>query len=139
MELNESGYDLDINLNFELTVNTNRLNIIDLFFELPNILRGLNVGYKIYKLIIQKFDYLTSDYGVKPEARNIWYKLMVDKDYFCYTSKICSGVINKNIKDERLKEILNEIKIKTKDIYKIQFDELIFDNFLKEKINLWKL
>ena len=84
--------------------------------------------------MINRFDYLTSDFGIKPEARNIWYKLMIDDNYYFYTSEKCSGVINKKISDDRLKEIINNIKLNIENIYYIKYNNLIFDDKLKEKL-----
>lgn len=119
---------------FSLSVDKERLNIIDLFFDLDKSVRGLNIGYKIYKLLIDKFDYITSDYGLKPEARNIWYKLMVDDNYYCFTSKICSGVIKKDLSNDEILNILNKIKKECLKIYGINYSDLIFDNKIKEKL-----
>ena len=138
-ELNSNGFNINNDMTFDFSINENKLNIIDLFFDLPLILRGLNFGYKIYKFIINKFEYITSDYGTTNEARNIWYKLMIDSDYYCFTSKICSGVICKNLSDDRIKNILAEIKNKINFVYKEQYDNLIFDEKIKEKMKLWKL
>jgi len=65
--------------------------------------------------------------------------LICDSKYYSFTSNICSGIINKNINDEEIKNILTEIKSKSYQIYNIEFNNLIFDGFLKEKIKLWKL
>lgn len=119
---------------FSLSIDKERLNIIDLFFDLDKSIRGLNIGYKIYKLLIDKYNYITSDYGLKPEARNIWYKLMIDDDYYSFTSKICSGVIKKNLNDVEILKILNKIKDECLKIYGIDYSELIFDNKIKEKL-----
>lgn len=138
-ELNEI-YNTKIIINrFDLFVNTELLNVIDLEFSLPSILRGLNIGYKIYKLMVNEFEYITSDHRIKLLASNIWYKLMIDEDYYSFTSKICSGVINKNISDIKLKEILIKIKNNVYIIYKINFENLIFDDELTEKLIEWKL
>lgn len=139
-ELNdEFNSNIDINLKFDLSIDIERLNCIDLYFSLPDILRGLDIGYKIYKLMIEKFNYITSDYGITKFPKNIWYKLMVDGDVHFYTSKICSGVICKNIKEHELKNILHNIKEKVYSSYNEYFNNLIFDNYLKDKILEWKL
>lgn len=127
--------NIEPNIVFELSVDESRLNIIDLYFDL-NVLKlnGLNIGYKIYKMMINKFDYITSDYGIKPGAKNIWFKLMVDDNFYFITSNICSCVINKNISNERLIKIIEKLKNECYNYYRINYDELILDNKLKEKL-----
>ena len=81
-------------------------------------------------MIINKFDYITSNYGLSIFAKNIWYKLICDNDYYTFT---CN---HNGCSDEKLKEILLNIKNNIKLKYKKDYDELIFDETLKEKIKL---
>ena len=100
---------VDINFNFSLSIDKDRLNSINLDSFLPIILRGLNIGYKIYKLMIE------------------------------FTSKICSGVIKKEIDNNKLVEILNQIKNNVFKIYQIKFEDIELDSELKEIMkNIWK-
>lgn len=131
IELNKTlskDEQINTNITFDLSVNTSNdmFNEINLDFVLPDALKGLNIGYKIYKLMVKEFDYITSRYGLSPFAKNIWYKFLVDADYFCFTSKTHSGVIYKQISNDKIFKILETIK-------KIN-SEIIFDNRLKEKI-----
>lgn len=137
VEINETIEDkINTNINFGLSVLKERLNVIDLDqdFNLPYILRNLSIGYKIYKLMIKKFKFITSDYGASREAINIWYHLMCDKELYCFTSNYCSGVIWKDIENEELKNIISLIKKDVYSMYNIKFDDIIFDNQLKMKI-----
>lgn len=59
---------------------------------------------------------------------------MCDNDYHCFTSLLYSGVILKNVNDIKLKEILDNIKIYISSIY--DMNDIIFDDVLKEKINI---
>lgn len=140
VELNKTLENkIDIIRFFDLSVDQYRLNTINIDFNLPEILRGLNIGYKIYKMMTDKLNYITSEYGSSPEARNIWYKLIVDENYYAFTSKITSGVIKKDILEEKLKEILIKIKNDVYKIYGEKFENIIFDDELKTKIEQWKL
>lgn len=128
---------INTNLNITLSVDINRMNIIDFseHFKLPKELRGLLIGYKLYKLIIKKYKFITSDKDCTDEAIGVWYKLMIDEDLYCFTSNIFSGVILKNIDDILLKSIIEDIKNKIIK-YEISFNDLILDDQLKEKIKI---
>jgi len=84
----------------------------------------MGLGYKLYKLVIKKFDYITTNRYSTILAYNVWYKLMIDKELYCYTSNFHSGVIYKKISNEKLKTFLDNIRNM----------ELIFDDELKQKI-----
>ena len=112
------------NIDFYITIDKSNLNQIDFDKGIPLILRGVGLGYKLYKLIISHFDYITTNRYSTFLAYNIWYKLMMDEDLYCYTSNFSSGVISKQITDEKLKKILDKIKI----------IDLIFDSELEQKI-----
>jgi len=99
-----------------------RHNLIEFKNGIPKSLRNLGVGYKIYKIMINKFDYITSNKDASEDAINIWYFLMLDTDLYCYTSNTESGVILK--KSNKIKEFLEKIRGK----------DLIFDDQFQEKI-----
>ena len=126
-ELNEK-IDIDIEFNFNINQMEGFYNEINYFFVLPDILRGLNIGYKLYKLVINHFNYITSRKYLTNLSKNIWYKLMIDADFYCFTSNDISGVIYKNISDNMILEILEKIK----DINKYN---IIYDSKLTSKIN----
>jgi hypothetical protein len=109
---------------FLINVDINNFNRIDFEKGIPAELRGIGLAYKIYKVVINHYGFITSDKNSSIEAQNIWYNLMLDKDLLCYTSNIISGVILKTLDNERIKNILEYLKGK----------EVIFDDELKEKI-----
>ncbi len=100
-------------------------NIIEFDHGIPKQLRGFGIGYKFYKIAINEFKFITSKKGMTYKAYNLWYKLMQDDDYYCFTSKENSGVVLKNASDEIIIEFL--------DISK-KFDNVIYDDELKTKI-----
>ena len=57
-------------------------------------------------------------------AYNIWYNLMLDVDFYCYTSDIQSGVIVKTISNPELIFFLEQIKSL----------DVVFDSELTQKI-----
>jgi hypothetical protein len=119
--------EIDLNLNFEISINKNKLNLIDFQEGIPKQLRNFGLGYKLYKLVIEKNEFITSNRYCFIEAKNIWYNLMKDVDLYCFTSNFISGVIYKKLNNTKIKIILDNIKIQYKD-------DLIFDNELEQKI-----
>jgi len=115
---------INSNLEFDFSIDEKNINLIDFNMGIPKQLKGLRLGYKLYKLVINNVLYITSNNYTSDDAINIWYYLMIDKDFFCFTSKTFSGVIHKKSTDNIIKDVLEKIKNK----------DLIFDDELTEKI-----
>lgn len=115
---------ISVDIDFYITVDKDNLNQIDFTEGIPTILRGTGLGYKLYKLIIKNFGFITTNKYSTILSYNVWYKLMIDKELYCYTSNFYSGVIYKKISDEKIKNFLD----------KIRNMELIFDSELEQKI-----
>ena len=115
---------IPLNFDFTFSIDKNQLNLIDFVDGIDPLLRGLSLGYKLYKLIINKFYFITSNKYSTPDAHNIWYHLMLDKDLYCFTSNMDSGVIHKKSSNDIIKSVLENIKNK----------EIIFDDELIDKI-----
>jgi hypothetical protein len=115
---------IPLDIKFEFSINESLQNRIDFEEGIPLTLRGLNLGYKLYKFIINKLGFITSEFGANAESKNIWYKLMLDTDLYCFTSNIISGVICKSRNDFFIKECLEKVKNYN----------LIFDEEIEEKI-----
>ena len=125
IELNSAiEQKIPTNIDFYFTISKSSLNLIDFTEGIPFLLRGSGLGYKLYKLIIRRFDYITTNKYSTFLAYNIWYKMMTDDELYFYTSNFSSGVISKQITNEKLKTILNQIRNMG----------LIFDTELTEKI-----
>ncbi len=119
----EDKIDIETTLHISVTKQLN--NLIDFEYGIPKKLRGLGIGYKIYKFIIQKYEYITSDKNASLSAIRLWRFLLLDSDLLCYTSTEYSGVALKTINDEKLKLMLNYIK--NRDIIQV-------DKFLEKRI-----
>ena len=115
---------------FYITVSTINNNQIDFTEGIPDIIRGLSIGYKLYKLVINKFGWVTSDRYSSQHAYNLWYNLLQDIDLYCFTSNMMSGLISKIISDDDLKSVIDRFK----DIKDIEFDDELM-NKLKELEN----
>jgi len=139
--------EIDVNMSFDLSIDKNRLYSINIDFNLPIELRGLNIGYKIYKYVINRFHFITSDNAASADAQNVWYKLLIDDDHYAITCGrkkfddrgfVC--IISKKTPNSILIEILNSIRINLYRIYEHNIEDLIFDDELKQKISelSWK-
>ena len=123
-ELNKyNDKQIPLNISFDLSIDSSRLNLIDSSSTLPKELQNLGLGYKLYKEVIKRYGYITSTKaGTKENALRIWYNLMFDYDLYCYTSLTDSGAILKTYID--IKNVLDQLKSKN----------LEFDSELKQKI-----
>lgn len=121
-----------ISLNkIQLFITKENDNEINLNTYLPDVLKGCSIGYKLYKLIINYYDYISSNKYASSDAINLWYNLLQDNNLYCITSNHFSYAINKNINNEKIKIILNKIKNRKE----ILFDEVQFDDDTKLKID----
>lgn len=116
---------IDLNLNFEFSIFIALINRIDFKGGIPKELKDMRLGYKLYKLVINKYKYITSKIGDSDDAKKIWYYLMQDDDLYCFTSNNISGVILKTCTDDELKKFLDSL---------IGYQNIEFDNELKQKI-----
>lgn len=105
-------------------------NLIDIETHLPDILKGSSIGYKLYKLLINKFDYISSNKHALPDALNLWYNLLMDDDLYCITSNYFSYAIDKKIGDDKLKEIIDNVKNR-KEVKKVEYDDDITAHYYK--------
>ncbi len=115
----------NIQFNFMMDKNDNRIHFDQ---GLPRILQGLSIAYKIYKLLLKKYKYLTTAIDVTEDAYNLWYSLMTDESLYCFTSKKISGILSKKLNNIEIKEIFDNLR----NIYTDLIFE--FDEPLKEKI-----
>jgi len=105
------------NLTFECSIlpydfETKAYNLIDTIYLLPNNLQGLRLGYKIYKLLLnKKVKYLMGLRHSSNKAKNIWSYLLLDNDVYSGTNKEFNIIINKNISDKYLFDILDKINV----------------------------
>jgi hypothetical protein len=135
-DLNEH---IDIKINLDkiiFFISKNNQNIIDTETHLPDILKGSSIGYKLYKLLINKFTYISSNKNISPDALNLWYNLLMDDDLYCITSNFFSYAIDKKINDHKLIEIINKVKNR-KEVDEVQYDDDLKEYYYKiTSINL---
>jgi hypothetical protein len=111
--------ELDSNIEdalfFYITV-TGDLNYVDFAEGIPPYLRGLSLAYKFYKMIIKMNGFICSDRYSTLSAWNLWYSLLQDEELYAITSNLRSCLIDKNISDDKLKEVINKLSENTIEI-----------------------
>jgi len=99
-------------------------NFIDVYNLLPLSLKGLSLGYKLYKIILSKVDFIMTNKDSSKESINLWYSILKDDEVYSGTNTDFSIIIKKDSDDLKLKSILDKVK---------KFD-LIYDDNLNKKI-----
>lgn len=74
---------------FEIKISANRGNFNRVHFNnpLPKLLRGIGLGYKIYKAFGLYLGYITSDNTASKSAQKVWYYLVQDVKFNYIISK----------------------------------------------------
>jgi len=80
----QDGYR-DFFLEIELHGQFNQLHIMD---GLPNFMKNLGIGKKIYKKLIKNLNYLSSFYGVEPsmDSNMTWDSILNDNEIYSFTN-----------------------------------------------------
>ena len=92
-----------------IPVSNENINEINFTEFIPQYAQGILV-YKIYKLIISKFKYITAIEYQITKMYGIWCGLMADRDLYHFVSIKKSGVIDKKISNSELVICLDKIK-----------------------------
>jgi len=107
-----------------------KFNQIDILNGLPNFMKGLGLGQKIYKKLIKDFNFISSFYGVEPsiDSDMVWNKIVDDKEIYSF------------INDNNFVSFWNDIEFDTiikklKEFYKISGNK-IYDNDFCIKYNM---
>lgn len=101
----------DLHSNIKNTISATKYpNKIDFESGIPSLIRGLSVGYNIYKILAKYHNYIISEAeSTIDNAKNLWYNLLQDSSLYAGTNGEASVIIDKNISDEKLKNILNKL------------------------------
>lgn len=118
------GYD-DIYL--EIEIDSELLNRIDIINGLPNFMKGIGLGKKIYKKLIKDFGFISSFNGYEPslESSMVWRSLATDSEIFTFTND--DNIIS-FWSDLDYNLIIQKLKLFYQKRGKIQID----DDFLKK-------
>lgn len=100
---------LPIKMEFLIERDMHRLHTAN---GLDERLRGIGLGYKMYKAIINELGYARSSYfSTNKDSRKIWYHLIQDDDYY-------SIILNKGITELKDKSFLHDKNAKFPDATK---------------------
>lgn len=118
------GYD-DIYL--EIEIDSELFNRIDIINGLPNFMKGIGLGKKIYKKLIKDFGFISSFNGYEPslESSMVWRSLATDSEIFTFTND--DNIIS-FWSDLDYNLIIQKLKLFYQKRGKIQID----DDFLKK-------
>lgn len=119
----------------EIELDEKMLNRIDIINGLPNFMKGIGVGKKIYKKLIFDFGYVSTYKGYDPiiDSSMVWESLAKDKELFTFSN-------NENLIIFWNELDFNTILEKSKEFYvnlgTVQFDDdfLLKNNLTDKKL-----
>lgn len=95
----------------KISANPTEFNRVHFYRPLPPILRGVGLGYKIYKALGMFLGYISSDNTASMPAQSIWFYLIQDKDFNSIVSKNFVFIIRKNLPTkEKVKIVMSYIQ-----------------------------
>lgn len=122
------------NITFDFSYDSNNLNLIDFKKGIPEILQNLGFGFKLYCFLISKIKFAISDKTASNKAIHVWRGLIINNNFYSFTSNQITGVFIKDQSNNEIKNILDKIKNYNSNVVKFNFNELIFDEELEDKI-----
>ena len=71
----------------EIEIDSELFNRIDIINGLPNFMKGIGLGKKVYKKLIKDFNYISSFNGYEPsiDSSMVWNSLACDDDIFTFS------------------------------------------------------
>lgn len=130
MKINNDGYN-DPELCIE--IDNDNLNKIDIINGLPNFIKGLGLGKKLYKKFIKDLGYISSFSGgdTNIDSSFVWKSISSDKDIytFCNDNNIISFWKDLNY---------DKIMIKLREFYYKRGNEIVFDEDFQKRYKLDK-
>jgi len=122
----------------EIELDQDMLNRIDIINGLPNFIKGIGLGRKIYKKIIKDFGFISSFDGYEPslDSSMVWESIAKDKEIFTFTNN--ENIISfwYDINYEIIIEKLKEFYVNKGDI---QFDDDFLIKYNLTDLKLVKL
>jgi hypothetical protein len=125
---------LSLNIEFNFTYDVWNLNRMEFEIGIPEILQNTGLGYKLYVYFIKNIKFVVSDKFASPKSIHVWRYLIMNNDFYSFTSNDISGLILKNQTNKDIKNILDRICDYDSNVIKFSFNDIIFDEELEEKI-----
>jgi hypothetical protein len=150
-DLNELSTDNDVrleNIEFNLSVERDNMNRIHITEGIPILLRGLRLGYHLYKMVADCYGFISTDKTSSYDAKNLWWHLICDKDYYAITGNNYTIIIAKKLHQGYIETIIIDILnyvyklnlFTLDDIKNIESDVILkFDSHLLVKFPQLKL
>ena len=119
------GAEYEMNFHILIELEYEKFNVIHVADDLPYSLRGLGLGKLLFKNIIKKFGWISSNLGSNPteEAKFVWDSIRKDTDlYTCIKDKSIISLdskLDKNILENVIRKWL-----KNSENYKLDTDML---------------
>jgi hypothetical protein len=106
---------------FDINVSVNEMDFNRVHFHksLPKILRGIGLGYKIYKALALELGFLTSDNTASFATQSVWFHLIQDPDFNYILHKNFVLIIKQSLPINEK----NNIVISYMDSHKWLFDD----------------
>lgn len=108
------GAEYEMNFHFDIQIDIKNFNRIHLIDELPYSLRDLGLGKILYKNIIEKIGWLSSNFDANVNSKFVWdslskdqelYTCLKDKSIICFNWEldfnIIENILRKWIKDSK--------------------------------------
>ena len=118
---------------FGITISITKTDFNRVHFHkpLPNILRGVGLGYKIYKALAFKLGFLSSDNTASFAAQSVWYYLIQDPDF---NHILCKNFVFLIKRDLSIDDKINIVKSYMKQYNWLFDDEFDIDDQLVEEL-----
>jgi hypothetical protein len=104
---------------------------------LPDFFKGMNLGFKLYRRVIEQTGFIVSNDTAKPGVVNIYYQLMREKDLNCVVTKYEVLIIKKSLgKDEKTYALSTFLQFISSERRFILGKNIIFDSALQKELGL---
>jgi hypothetical protein len=101
------------NIQFNAAIEYDNFNRVDFEAGIIDELKGLKIGYKIYIAMCRFYGYISTMDGVNPEAKNVWFSLVHDNNFYVIVNIKRTLLIDKNY--TKIIELVNSFFVEYPD------------------------
>lgn len=101
---------------------------------LPNSFKGLNLGFKLYRKLLDVVEYIHSTHDAQAPIHNIYYQLIREKDVNCVVTKNSVLVMKKDLEKKYKIKLVNQFL--TFGDYLYYNKNVVFDGALQKQIGV---